>query len=295
MKKKILILLVLIMSLGACSAKPKENNNLSIVTSFYPIQSLTEAITGEKTKVIVSGGGDAHDFEPSVRQRAEISDADLFIYHGSGFEFWFEESMVKNGKVLELSKNIDLIEDDEHDEHDEHEHDDHDHGGIDPHTWLDPHNALIYLDEIYKQLVEINPAKKDEYSKNYEKSKEELSLIINDYDKLYDLDNKNLVVDHHAYAYLAKRYGLNQEAIISGIAEGDASFKEIEAAIAKIKNLGVEAIYVDPLHHNDIMNTVSKEANVEILDLYTLENPVEGKTYFEMLRLNLEQLSKGNR
>ncbi|CAM3566097.1 metal ABC transporter substrate-binding protein [Erysipelothrix urinaevulpis] len=283
MKKRLLIILVLLLFLSACSKK----ENHDVVTSFFPIQSMVEMITGEPVNVILDGTGDAHDFEPTAKQRAMILESKLFIYNGGGFEFWFEDDMVSNGKALALSESLELLESN----HD-HEHD-HDHGDHDPHVWLDPHHGKSMFNQIYEALIVLHPDQKEVYTKNYEMHRQRLEEIIVNYEALYDVEHKEFVVDHHAYEYLAHRYGLQQEAIIEGISDGDASFKQTERAIKMINEKNVNAIFVDPSHKNDVIKLVEKETGAQILDLYTIEKAVEDKTYFDLLEYNLEQLLEG--
>lgn len=38
-------------------------------------------------KLLIPAGTEPHDFEPSAKERAEISDADVFVYNSSDMEF----------------------------------------------------------------------------------------------------------------------------------------------------------------------------------------------------------------
>lgn len=281
---KIIISLILVLIITGCRSD-KDDDAMKIVTSFFPVHSLVEELVGHEVSVIVDGGGDPHDFEPTAKQRVAIAEADLFFYHGAGFEFWFEESMVQDGISVEVSEGIKLLEDLDHDSHG--------HGGVDPHTWLDPNNAHIILDNIYQALLEFDLENKASYKENYEKISKELDAIILDYEHLNKARNKNMVVDHHAYGYLEKGYNLKQEAIIEGVADGDVSFKQTETAIEQIQDLKVKAIFVDPSYRNDIVETIQKATQVEIYDLYTLEQGIDDFTYLEMLKINYDNLNKG--
>ena len=284
MKNIKVLMIALVLLLVAGCTKTNEANELKIVTSFFPVQSLTQALVGQDVRVIVEGG-DAHHFEPTPKERVAMAEADLFLYHGAGFEFWFEPSMVTKGLSVEVSKGVDLLEDLDHDGHG--------HGGVDPHTWLDPNNAAIMLDNIYQALVELDPSGQELYKTNYDKVSKELNEIISDYKQLLEVKNHHMVVDHHAYGYLEKGYNLHQEAIIEGVATGDVSFKQTERAIEEIKELGVKAIFVDPSYRNDIIDTIQAATEVDVFNLYTLEQKVDDRSYLDMLKANYESLYKG--
>lgn len=282
---RVLLAVLLVLVATACSQKNNNEDDLKLVTSFFPVHSLVQQMVGREVEVMVDGGGDPHDFEPTAKQRVKIAEADLFFYHGAGFEFWFNEDMLEDGLSVELSNGISLLED--------HDHASHGHDTVDPHTWLDPKNAQVMLDIIHATLLDVDPENGEVYNKNYEKISDELNGIIEDYERLKDVKNKHMVVDHHAYGYLESGYGLIQDAIIEGVADGDVSFKQTERAIEQIKELQVKAIFVDPSYKNDIIDTIQQATNVEVYDLYTLEQKIDDRSYLEMLRANYENLSKG--
>lgn len=155
--------ILLSFTLVACNAggKPStsnekqsnDSNKLNIATSFYPMYEFTKAITGETANVtnIMPAGSASHGWEPSAKQVAELSKADLLIYQGAGMEEWIDsvkaslESEGSKLKWVEAGEGIELLpghshdhdHDDEHDrdhndDHDDHDHDDehdHDHEG----------------------------------------------------------------------------------------------------------------------------------------------------------------------
>lgn len=281
---KLFLVFIVLIGITGCSQN-NSDDELSIVTSFFPLQSLVEEMLGYHVSVIIEGGGDPHDFEPTAKQRVAIAEADVFFYHGAGFEFWFNEDMVDQGQSIELSFGIDLLEDlDQHA---------HGHDSVDPHTWLDPNNAKIILLNIHETLMELYPESKESLDNNLERLTQEIDALINDYSKLVHADNVNMVVDHHAYGYIAEAFNLNQKAIIEGVADGDVSFKQTEAAIEEINDLKVKAIFVDPSYRNDIVDTIAKATGVQVLELYTLEQRIDDRSYLDMLRANYENLSKG--
>ena len=266
MKKNISILLVALL-LSACTTN--SDHHADIVTSFFPIQSLVSAVRDKETVVIVDS--EAHDFEPTAKQRAQISEAKQFYYHGLGMEFWFSDDMVKDGKAIELSENMNVLP-------------------SDPHTWLDPYNAMVMLDTILINLKEIEP----ETATKGQEVREEITQLINEYDSVLSNHKGDIMmVDHLAFGYLADRYELVQKPIIAGVSEGEATIKEVIASVEIIKENNIKAIFVDPHHKTDVIDQIVKETGVEILPLYTMEQAVDDYTYLDLLKMNLESLEKG--
>lgn len=264
--KKIISLLIVLLLITGCTGKQADDQ---IVTSFFPIQSLVSELRGQETAVIVDS--EAHDFEPTAKQRAQIANAKQFYYHGQGMEFWFDESMVKNGASINLSEGMDIIE-------------------SDPHTWLDPHNAMVMLDKIEINLVKVEP----EIEKQVAQVRKELLDIMSAYDRVLE-NHKNdiMMVDHMAFGYLAHRYDLKQMPIIDGVSEGEATIKEVIASVELIKENNLKAIFVDPHHKTDVIDQIVKETGVKVLPLYTMEQAVDDYSYLDLLKMNLESLEKG--
>ena len=120
MKKIILIMLVLIISF-ACSkkednTKKSENKKIRIVTTLFPTYDFSKEIGKDKVevKLLLPPGIEAHSYEPTPKDIAEINNADIFIYTGDLMEPWVKKLLSslnnKNLKIVDVSKNIELKE-----------------------------------------------------------------------------------------------------------------------------------------------------------------------------------------
>ncbi|ADU30001.1 metal ABC transporter solute-binding protein, Zn/Mn family [Evansella cellulosilytica] len=117
----------------------EEIDPISIYTTLFPLEDFANKIGQEYVEVtnIIPVGTDAHSFEPSASQMIDISEADLFIYNGAGFEAFAErikETVEEHDVVvITAADGIELIDyDHDHDHSHDHDHgheeDDHDHG-----------------------------------------------------------------------------------------------------------------------------------------------------------------------
>ena len=52
----------------------------------------TKEVVGDEgnVKLLIPAGTEPHDFEPSAKEQAEISDADVFVYNSSDMEFFVD-------------------------------------------------------------------------------------------------------------------------------------------------------------------------------------------------------------
>ncbi|KCV82816.1 periplasmic solute binding protein [Actibacterium atlanticum] len=111
---------------------------------------------------------------------------------------------------------------DDHDEHEEHaDHHDHDHEGLDPHAWLSPKNALIWIEEIEHNLSEADPEHAATYAANAAAAHEAVTTAKAQAEAALEVAHDvPLMVFHDAYGYFAAAFDLT---IVESISAGDAA------------------------------------------------------------------------
>ena len=305
---------------NATKVNEKEEKS-TIYASFYPIYNLTKQIAGDKFEVksFTNLKTESHDWEPSAKDMAEVSKAQLMFINGAGMEEW--EDSLKNSSDIELvntSKDIDLIkasEEDHHDHDEDHDHEDadndhdedhdhedaneehhHHHGQYDPHLWLSPKNAISQAKVIAEKLSEIDPSNKDYYMDNFKKIEEELKALIAEYKEKFDeCENKNFLVNHKAFSYLAKDFSLNQIALTSLTSTEETDAKTLKDASLKAKELNIKTIFYEMGSSDKNAKTLADEIGADTkplntLELATDENIKNDTTYQELVRENLEAI-----
>ena len=135
-----------------------------VVTDILPVQGLVAGVMeglGEPA-VILPPGADPHGYSMRPSDAAALENADLVIWIGEDLTPWL-------GKPIEtLAGNASRLELLEVEDHDDHGHEVHAHSGTDPHAWLDPDNALIWLDAIARALSDADPDNSARYQSNAE-------------------------------------------------------------------------------------------------------------------------------
>lgn len=293
MKKLGLMLLVLMMLAGCQSQKNDETGKLKVMTSFYPLYDFAQKVGGDKVAVEnIIEGGEAHGYEPSANDIIRIQESDVFIMNGAGFEGWAPKTLksVKNDKlkIVDTSQGVTL-----------HEGHDHHHGEYDPHIWMNPMNAYQQMKNIKDAFVEVDPENKDYYEENFKRYGAEFESLSNDFEnKLRNVKNKEVVVDHTAYGYMLEPYGIEQVAIAGSLLSSEPTAKQVDESIQYIKSQNIKAIYMESLSNDKLLQTISKETGVKILKLNTLESLSKqdlenGNDYFKVMNENLESLVEG--
>ena len=309
MKKYLLTATVMIGALlfAACGNMNKEadkKEDLTIVTTFYPMFDFTKEIVGDEgnVKLLIPAGTEPHDFEPSAKERAEISDADVFVYNSSDMEF-FVDSLKdsvdsKQTLMIEAAKGIDRLESQEADEHEESE-EGHDHAHeYDPHVWLDPVLAIKEVRTIAEELGEKYPDKKEIFTKNADAYIKKLEALDQKYsEELKNATNRTFVTQHAAFAYLANQYNLEQVAI-SGVSPDQEPTPSRLAELKEfVKKNNIKVIYFEENASSKVAETLSNETGVKLevlnpLESLTNEQIKAGENYISVMEKNLEALKE---
>ncbi|MGG1551642.1 metal ABC transporter substrate-binding protein [Paenibacillus ferrarius] len=283
----------LLVSLAACGS-PKAKlveGKVNVVTSFYPLYDFTKQIGGDYVNVInlVPAGVEPHDWSPKSRDIKNMTDAQVFVYQGAGFEGWvgdFLDSLSAEAKVkvVEASQGANLLKTDENKEQ------------FDPHAWLSPLNAKQMANNIKKALIAVDPIHKDAYEQNYQKYAEALTALDTRYKtELAKTSKKEIAVSHHAFAYLCRDYGLTQMSLMGLSPDAEPTAQDLKQMNAFIKEHGLKYIFFEELVSDKLAKTLAKDAGAQTLVLNPLEGLTDeqieaGETYISIMDKNLKNL-----
>lgn len=287
-----IIVLISLLFLIGCNKNigtEEGNDNIVVYTSFYPLYFLVDEIGKDKINLqtIVPNGIEPHDYELTIQQIEEISHSDLLIYNGAGMEDWLDkllETIEKDKVVLiNASQEVDLIIEE---------------NTPDPHLWLDPMNMVKVGERIKDVLIELDRDNQKFYEENYLSLSQKLQNLDEKYEK--SLRNKNrdtILVSHKAFSYLANRYDLEQISVTGINPNEEPSPKTIANLIEISKEKNIKYIFLETLANPKTVETIAKEANLEILTLNPLEGLTEEeqkeeKDYISIMEDNLMNLKK---
>lgn len=298
MRRFMMILVVLAVAAGAvvaegqgeseAAAQPESGTDggLAVFVSIQPQKYFVERIAGDaaEVSVMVPPGKEPHSYEPTPRQVAALSEADVYFRIGVPFEEAFIpriERSLEDLPVVDISADIEKrrLAAHDHDHGDEgHDHDhegedhDHDHeadGAIDPHVWLGPLEVRAMAAKIRDTLVSISPENADAYRENYA----ELAADIDELharlsDQLAPFDGETMFVFHPAFGYFADTYGLDQEAVETG--GNEPSPAQLERIIEEAQEEGVRVIFVQPQFSRDSAERVAQAIDGAVVPINPL-------------------------
>ena len=166
-----------------------------------------------------------------------------------------------------------------HDDHDDHGHDDHGHddhqdgghedhahdGAIDPHAWLDPDNAVLWLTAIAEELAAADPDHARTYRRNATNAARQVEQLADQIEADFAATPPPaFIVFHDAYQYFEDAFDISAQGAISlsdASAPSAARLSEIRTIVAE---QGVECLFAEPQFDPDILSAVADAAPVSI-------------------------------
>ena len=265
------------------------NQRLEVVTSFSILEDITKELGGEHINIInlVPRNNDAHMYIPTPSDAAAIDKADLIIFNGLGFEGWIYrllEDADGRGVQLNASRGVDFIMNDNE---------------VDPHAWQSFQNIKIYVINISEMLIMLMP-QFSEYLLNrqkvYLKKLDDLENELNRKISKISISKRIVVTSHDAFGYLGREFNIKFLAPQGFSLDVEATAKDVAAVVDQIRNKQVSAIFVENINNPKLLNTIAKEANVEVGGrLYSdALSEIDGlaDSYLNMMQHNIQSIIK---
>lgn len=311
MKKFLLIVSILFISFGLFSCdKNIDDDRIDIVTTNFVQYSITKEIVKDKcgVKMVLRPGQDSHSFDPTIDVVININKADMFIYTSEYVETWAEKliSKLNNGPIIIKSGKGISFKASLHEHHDDHIHDDdedhsgHDHS-LDPHIWTSIKNAIIMAQNIVNAIISLDPDNKDFYMENAIAYTQTLSNLEKEYHSFFEehSNTKLFFVSPFSFLYMCDEYDINYVTLYSTCStEVEPSATDLISMIKQIEDENVKYIYKKELVSSEVADKIAEVTNTTVLILHSADNVsvedyLNGITYYEIMRSNLDSLKKG--
>lgn len=253
-------------------------DDISIYTSVYPVEYITNRLYGEHSKItsIYPDGVITEMYSLNDKQIKDYSKSDLFIFNGLSDEKNYLQPMLKSNKDLKI---IDATLSMEFNSYQEE-------------LWLDPANALMLARNIKTGLNEYinNHYLKNEIESNYESLKLDLSNLSAKLNVISSSSsNPTIVVSSDMFKFLEK-YGFN----VISLDEKSVTDKNIANVKRMISNGEVKHIFViDDVDNSSVVQGIIDETNVSTLAFHALSNlnDNERTSKKDYMSLSLENIS----
>ena len=265
-----------------------------VVTTFTVIQDIAQNVAGDAADVvsITKPGAEIHDYQPTPLDIVKAQSANLVLWNGMNLERWFEKFFenVKDVPSAVVSDGIEPvgISDGPYS------------GKPNPHAWMSPTNALIYIENIRKALAEHDPANADVYARNAQAYAEKIKALDAPFrERIAAIPEAQrwLVTSEGAFSYLARDYGMREAYLWPINADEQGTPQQVRKVIDLVRANSIPVVFSESTVSDKPARQVAKESGAEyggvlyVDSLSTADGPVP--SYIDLLRVTVETIVAG--
>ncbi|HTL88736.1 MAG TPA: zinc ABC transporter substrate-binding protein [Leptolyngbya sp.] len=275
---------------------PSTEKKLRVVATFLPVYLFTKAIAGDTAQVdiLIKPGTEVHEYQSTPADVQRLAESDVVIKNGLGIEEFLDNTLksAQNPKlkVIDASQGIQPIDQlsqvvktgKEQNQ---------DHETANPHVWLDPVLVEQQVKNIRDGLIAADSENKAKYEANAAKYLQQLAALNTEFQQgLSQFRDRRFITFHDAFPYLAKRYQLQQVAVVE-LPEDQLSPADVKETIDTVKQFQTKALFSEPGVDNKLLDGLAKDLNLQLRPLNSLEaGQTDPQYYFTAMRSNLQTL-----
>ena len=264
------------------------------VTTFTVIADMARQVAGEAAIVesITKPGAEIHNYQPTPGDIRRAQDADLIIWNGLNLELWFERFFrnLKDVPEVVVSDGVAPI-------------------GIaegpytgkpNPHAWMSPEAALIYVDNIRDAFVAHDPANAASYEANAAAYKAQIEAVATSIrDRLAGVPEGQrwLVTSEGAFSYLARDLGLRELYLWPINADQQGTPQQVRKVIDAVRANEIPVVFSESTVSPDPAEQVARETGARYGGVLYVDSLTEADgpvpSYLDLLRVTAETILAG--
>jgi len=269
--------------------KPKR-----ILTTFTIIQDIAQNVAGTSAIVesITKPGAEIHEYEPTPLDIVKAQSADLVLWNGMGLERWFEKFLgnVKGVPSAILTEGVEPMGIAEGPYS----------GKSNPHSWMSPANAIIYVENIRKALVKLDPANEKNYTANAAAYTAKLKAVDEPVrKKLESIPSAQrwLVSCEGAFSYLIRNYGMKELYLWSVNADEQGTPQQVRKVVDAVRKNKIPVVFSESTISDKAMKQVAKETGAKYGGVLYVDSLTDDEgpapTFLKLLEYNADTIVKG--
>jgi manganese/iron transport system substrate-binding protein len=264
------------------------------VTTFTVIADMARNVAGDAAIVqsITKPGAEIHNYQPTPRDILKAQDAELILWNGLSLELWFKRFFrnLQDVPSVVVSEGVEPM-------------------GIregpytgkpNPHAWMSPSAALIYVDNIRDAFVKHDPNNAEIYRANAEAYKKRIIAAIAPIRtelEIIPAEKRWLVTSEGAFSYLARDFGLREVFLWPINADQQGTPQQVRKVIDKMRSENIPVIFSESTISPKPAKQVARETGAKyggvlyVDSLSEADGPVP--TYIDLLRVTSDRIAKG--
>lgn len=244
-----------------------------VVATIAPLHSLAaQVMDGTGTpELLLPPGTSMHDAALRPSQAAALAEAAIVVRLGAGLEPWLDRplaALAPGATVIELARvpGVTLLAPREDAAFGaEAAASDHGHGPADPHLWLDPENARLWLGAIAARLAAADPANAARYAANAAAAEAGIDRLEAALEAgLAPLRGRPFLVLHDAFQYFERRFRIEAVGAVSASDARPPGPARVAAVRARIAETGAVCLFREPQFRPGLAETVAEGSDIRL-------------------------------
>ncbi|MBS3803692.1 MAG: zinc ABC transporter substrate-binding protein [Oleiphilaceae bacterium] len=292
----------LVIPVAAADSPPR------VAVDIAPVHSLVAQVMAGvgSPDLLIRPQASPHTYSLRPSEAEALSRAEVVFWMSEGITPWLEHSLANLAgsatQVKMLAVEGTALYDyregatfESHDHHDGPQAEEH-HDDRDPHAWLDPVNAKVWVKMIATVLSGQDAANAHIYQRNAEAAIVALDeLIASIQQQAQSLEGIRFIVFHDAYQYFERRFGLLASGAIAVGDASDPSPARIEEIHETVAALGVTCVFTEPQYNPSMVRTVFRNTPVNtigVMDPHGADIDVGKDHYPKLLNAMIASLNQ---
>ncbi|HCU4756946.1 TPA: iron/manganese ABC transporter substrate-binding protein SitA [Escherichia coli] len=292
--KKVTMLLGGLALICSIAFQASATEKFKVITTFTIIADMAKNVAGDAAEVssITKPGAEIHEYQPTPGDIKRAQGAQLILANGMNLELWFQRFYQHLNGVPEVivSSGVTPVGITEGPYE----------GKPNPHAWMSPDNALIYVDNIRDALIKYDPANAQTYQRNADTYKAKITQTLAPLRKqITELPENQrwMVTSEGAFSYLARDLGLKELYLWPINADQQGTPQQVRKVVDIVKKNHIPAVFSESTISDKPARQVARETGahyggVLYVDSLSTENgPVP--TYIDLLKVTTSTLVQG--
>ncbi|MEO9297296.1 metal ABC transporter substrate-binding protein [Devosia alba] len=290
----ILLLPAVILAALPALAQDGDARRLKVITSFTIIADMAQNVAGDAADVvsITKPGAEIHNYQPTPGDLIGAQDADLVLWNGLNLEQWFERFLANLGDVpsVVITTGIEPmgIGDGPYA------------GKPNPHAWMSPTDALIYVENIRAALVSADPANAKTYNANAAAYAAEITATVAPIRAAIAAipeQRRWLATSEGAFSYLTRDFGLKELYLWPINADQQGTPQQVRHVIDQVRANAVPAIFSESTISPKPAQQVARETGIAYGGMLYVDSLSEPggpvPTYLDLLSVTTSTIVEG--
>ncbi|CAK9885101.1 MAG: Putative metal ABC transporter substrate-binding protein Hpf [Candidatus Erwinia impunctatus] len=292
--RRVVVAVSVLSLLTLIPARVVASDKFKVITTFTVIADMAKNVAGDAAEVtsITKPGAEIHEYLPTPGDIKRAQGAQLILANGMNLELWFQRfyQHLKGVPEVVVTKGVVPmgITEGPYD------------GKPNPHAWMSPDNALIYVDNIRDALVKYDAKNASVYQRNAEIYKQKITATLQPLREQISVlpENKRwLVSSEGAFSYLARDLGLKELYLWPINADQQGTPQQVRHVIDQVRKHQIPAVFSESTVSDKPARQVARETGANyggvlyVDSLSTADGPVP--TYLDLLIVTTKTVAKG--